>query len=66
MLLIVLYRSMLSDVVDEASLKMNIRREEMLYAFFIFGTKFVSRITLTLSIGVYKYEFFSVLFLFSA
>ncbi len=64
--LIVLYRSMLSDVVDEASLKMNVRREEMLYSFFIFGTKFASGITLTISIGVYKYVFFFMLFHFSA
>ncbi len=55
--LIVLCRSMLPDVVDEASLKMNVRREEMLYAFFVFGAKFASGITLALSTGVYKYEF---------
>jgi Na+/melibiose symporter-like transporter len=46
--------SMLPDVIDEAYLKMGVRREELFYAFFVFGTKFSSGVTLGLSTGIYK------------
>uniref|UniRef100_A0A1X7V8H0 Major facilitator superfamily (MFS) profile domain-containing protein n=1 Tax=Amphimedon queenslandica TaxID=400682 RepID=A0A1X7V8H0_AMPQE len=46
--------SMLPDVVDDASLKTGIRREELFYSFFVFGNKFSSGITLGISTGVYK------------
>lgn len=49
-----LYRSMLPDVVDLASLKTGIRREEFFYSFFVFGNKFSSGITLALSTGLYR------------
>ena len=45
---------MLPDVIDEAYLKMGVRREELFYAFFVFGTKFSSGVTLGLSTGIYK------------
>ena len=47
-------RSMLPDVIDEAYLKMGVRREELFYAFFVFGTKFAGGVTLGLSTGIYK------------
>ena len=45
---------MLPDVVDEAALKNDVRREELFYAFFVFGNKFGSGITLGLSTAIYK------------
>ena len=45
---------MLPDVIDEAYLKMGVRREELFYAFFAFGTKFAGGVTLGLSTGIYK------------
>lgn len=47
-------RSMLPDVVDEAALVNDVRREELFYAFFVFGNKFGSGITLGLSTAIYK------------
>lgn len=49
------FRSMLSDVVDEAALKTGVRREELFYAFFVFGNKFGSGVTLGISQAVLKY-----------
>lgn len=46
--------SMVPDVVDMAHLKTGVRREEMFYAFFVFGNKFASGITLGISTGIYK------------
>ena len=46
---------MIPDVVDAASLKNGIRREELFYSFFVFGNKFSSGITLGISTGIYKY-----------
>ncbi len=48
---------MIPDVIDEAYVKMNARREELFYAFFVFGNKFAVGITLGLSTGIYKYVF---------
>lgn len=48
-------RSMLPDVVDQAALERGIRREELFYAFFVFGNKFAGGVTLGISTGVYKY-----------
>ena len=45
---------MLPDVVDEAALKGDVRREELFYAFFVFGNKFGSGVTLGISTAVYK------------
>ena len=45
---------MLPDVVDEAALAKNVRREELFYAFFVFGNKFASGITLGISTGIYQ------------
>ncbi len=47
-------RSMIPDVIDDASIKMNFRREELFYAFFVFGSKFAVGITLGLSTGTYE------------
>jgi Na+/melibiose symporter-like transporter len=46
--------SMLPDVIDEAYLKTGVRREELFYAFFVFGTKFAGGVTLGISTGIYK------------
>lgn len=46
---------MIPDVVDAASLKNGIRREELFYSFFVFGNKFSSGVTLGISTGIYKY-----------
>lgn len=46
---------MLPDVIDEAYLLNGVRREELFYAFFVFGNKFASGITLGISTGIYKY-----------
>ena len=48
-------RSMLPDVVDQAALERGVRREELFYAFFVFGNKFAGGVTLGISAGVYKY-----------
>ena len=48
------HRSMLPDVIDEAYLKTGVRREELFYAFFVFGTKFAGGVTLGISTGIYK------------
>ena len=45
---------MVPDVVDSASLKSGIRREEFFYSFFVFGNKFSAGLTLALSTGLYK------------
>ena len=47
-------RSMVPDVVDAALLETGIRREELFYAFFVFGNKFSAGITLAISTGIYK------------
>ena len=44
---------MLPDVVDEATLKSNVRREELFYAFFVFGNKFAGGATLGISTAIY-------------
>lgn len=48
-------RSMLPDVIDESILTRSIRREELFYAFFVFGTKMSSGLSLGISTAVYKY-----------
>ncbi len=48
------YRSMVPDVVDAALLETGIRREELFYAFFVFGNKFSAGVTLGISTGIYK------------
>jgi len=45
---------MLPDVIDEATLRTDVRREELFYAFFVFGNKFGSGVTLGLSTAIYK------------
>ncbi len=45
---------MLPDVIDEATLHSNVRREELFYAFFVFGNKFGSGVTLGVSTAIYK------------
>ena len=47
-------RSMLPDVVDEHALKNDVRREELFYAFFVFGNKFSAGLTLGISTAIYK------------
>ena len=46
---------MLPDVIDEAALVRGVRREELFYAYFVFGNKFAGGITLGVSTGIYKY-----------
>lgn len=46
--------SMLPDVVDEASLARDVRREELFYAYFVFGNKFAGGVTLGISTAIYK------------
>ena len=49
-------RSMLPDVVDEAAANVStVRREELFYAFFVFGNKLATGVTLGISTGIYKY-----------
>lgn len=48
---------MLPDVIDEATLKSKVRREELFYAFFVFGNKFGSGVTLGISTAIYKYDY---------
>lgn len=48
------FRSMLPDVIDEAALRSDMRREELFYAFFVFGNKFGGGITLGISTAIYK------------
>lgn len=45
---------MLPDVIDEATLHCDVRREELFYAFFVFGNKFSSGVTLGVSTAIYK------------
>ena len=45
---------MLPDVIDDAYLTTGVRREELFYAFFVFGTKFAGGVTLGISTGIYK------------
>lgn len=45
---------MVPDVVDAASLNTGIRREELFYAFFVFGNKFSAGMTLGISTALYK------------
>ena len=49
-----LLRSMVPDVVDAAYLETGVRREELFYAFFVFGNKFGAGVTLGVSTGIYK------------
>ena len=51
-----LNRSMLPDVIDAAALERGVRREELFYAYFVFGNKFAGGVTLGISTGIYKYE----------
>ena len=46
---------MVPDVVDAAYLETGVRREELFYAFFVFGNKFSAGVTLGVSTGIYKY-----------
>ena len=46
--------SMLPDAIDMAHLKTGVRREELFYAFFVFGNKFASGVTLGISTGIYE------------
>jgi Na+/melibiose symporter-like transporter len=46
--------SMLPDVIDAASLKSGVRREELYYSFFVFGNKFSAGVTLAISTGLYQ------------
>ena len=48
------FRSMLPDVVNAAALEYGVRREELYYAFFVFGNKFGAGVTLAISTGIYK------------
>ncbi len=45
---------MIPDVIDEAAVKTNMRREELFYSFFVSGSKFAAGLTLAFSAGVYK------------
>jgi len=45
---------MLPDVVDEALAASTVRREELFYAFFVFGNKFAGGVTLGISTAIYK------------
>ena len=47
---------MLPDVIDAAALERGVRREELFYAYFVFGNKFAGGVTLGISTGIYKYE----------
>ena len=47
-------RSMLPDVIDAAALERGVRREELFYAYFVFGNKFAGGVTLGISTGIYK------------
>ena len=51
---IIYFRSMLPDVIDEAALVRGVRREELFYAYFVFGNKFAGGVTLGISTGIYK------------
>lgn len=46
---------MLPDVIDEATLNSSVRRDEVFYAFFVFGNKLAGGLTLAVSTAVYKY-----------
>lgn len=45
---------MLPDVIDDAALASEIRREELFYAYFVFGNKFAGGLTLGISTAIYK------------
>lgn len=47
-------RSMLPDVIDDAALASDVRREELFYAYFVFGNKFAGGVTLGISTAIYK------------
>ena len=53
----VVCRSMLPDVIDESILTRGVRREELFYAFFVFGIKLSSGLALGVSTAVYKYVY---------
>ncbi|XP_064382640.1 sodium-dependent lysophosphatidylcholine symporter 1-B-like [Halichondria panicea] len=46
--------SMLPDVIDDAVLARDVRREELFYAYFVFGNKFAGGVTLGISTAIYK------------
>ncbi len=48
------HRSMLPDVIDDAVLARDVRREELFYAYFVFGNKFAGGVTLGISTAIYK------------
>lgn len=45
---------MLPDVIDESILATGVRREELFYAFFVFGNKLAGGLSLGISTAVYK------------
>ena len=45
---------MLPDVIDESLLTCGVRREELFYAFFVFGNKLAGGLSLGISTAVYK------------
>lgn len=52
--IIITHRSMLPDVIDDAVLARDVRREELFYAYFVFGNKFAGGVTLGISTAIYK------------
>ncbi len=46
---------MLPDVIDDAVLARDVRREELFYAYFVFGNKFAGGVTLGISTAIYKW-----------
>ena len=49
-----LHRSMLPDVVDAAYSERGVRREELFYAYFVFGIKCSAGLSLGISTGIYR------------
>jgi len=45
---------MLPDVIDASILKFSVRREELFYAYFVFGNKFGNGFTLAVSTAILK------------
>lgn len=45
---------MLPDVIDESLLQSSVRREELFYAYFVFGNKFGNGFTLAISTAILK------------
>ena len=45
---------MLPDVINAAYLQKGIRREELFYAFFVFGIKCSTGLALAISTGIYR------------